>query len=431
MRRPSCTNSQRRPVGYMLRNQHCAVHVGVIFEENVYNTSTLFIPMSRPLDIAIACRAMGHSVGGVREYVREMVHELVSAKSPHRFTLYYADRDLMGTHASGAREIFLDAPHKAVWDHWALPRALANQEPDVVWFPQNVVSLGLRCASVVTLLDLLYFRIPEFPHREYLWPDIAYMRAMIPRSTRIARRVTCISEHTAFDARRILGVSPEKMEVIPIAPSRVFLEATSPLQDTDTKKSVMEKYGMRRPFFLYAGTRSIRKNIRLLFEAFASCHRDIPHDLVLTGGGGHVVVEDRAEDVLDRHQIRERVRVLGLIPQADLIALYRAADAFVFPSRYEGFGLPPLEAMACGCPVISSHATSLSEVVGDAALTFDPSDAPTLAAHMRHVALDPELRARLTARGLERVTLFSYARSAQALLRVLEEATTTESHHRA
>ena len=363
---------------------------------------------------------MGHAVGGVREYTREMVRELIAADSPHRFTLYYADRELAGTHAGAGdrvREVFLPAPHKLLWDHWALPRALRRDRPDVVWYPQNVMSLGVRVPAVVSVMDLLYFRVPEFPRREYLWPDILYMRAMIPRSLRLARRVACISEWTLRDAERLLGIPPAKMNAIPLAPSRAFLTRAA----ADAAE-VRRRYGLDKAFFFYAGTRSVRKNIRCLFEAFARCHREIHHDLVLTGGGGHVVVEDRAEDVLDRHGLRERVKVLGMIPQDDLAALYGEADAFVFPSRYEGFGLPPLEAMARGCPVISSVATSLAEVVGDAALTFNPDSPEELAQHLRSVAGDADLRARLRAAGLARAAGFRYADSARQLLRLLEEA---------
>lgn len=371
----------------------------------------------RPLKIAISCRAMGHSVGGVREYTHEMVREMVNAGSPHSFILYYADEHLVGTHAAHAREVMLRAPHKLVWDHWMLPRALRRDRPDVVWFPQNVISLGVKIPAVVTLHDLLYFNLPEFPHREYLWPDILYMRAMIPRSARQASKVVCVSEHTAADARRVLGVGADSLNVIREAPSRVFLASSR-----DSAVGIRAKYGLQRPFFLYSGTRSVRKNIRVLFEAFARCKEDIPHDLVLTGGGGHVVVEDRAEDTLAKYGLQGRVKVLGMIPQEDLIALYHEADTFVFPSRYEGFGLPPLEAMACGCPVICSNATALPEVVGDAALVFDPVNVAELAEHMRMMAGDSELRDRMRGLGHAQVARFSYQRAASEMIALLEGA---------
>ena len=347
-----------------------------------------------------------------------MVEELVAADSPHRFVLYHSSREAMGRVSGPAREVLLRAPHKIAWDHWALPRALRRDRPDVVWYPQNVISLGVRIPAVVTLHDLLYFRVPEYPHREYRAGDILYMRAMIPRSLRLARTVVCDSEWTRRDAARLLNIPADKMRVIPLAPGRAFLDAVR----AGSGVEVLEKYRLRRPFFLYAGTCSVRKNIRTLFEAFARCHRDFPHDLVLTGGGGNVVVEDPAEDVLDRHGLRDRVRRLGLIPQADLVALYREADGFVYPSLYEGFGLPPLEAMACGCPVVCSRATSLPEVVGDAALLFDPASPAELEAHLRALASRPELRGQLKAAGLARAARFRYRESARALLRLLEQA---------
>lgn len=342
----------------------------------------------------------------------------MAADSPHRFILYHSSREAMGRVSGPAREVLLRAPHKFVWDHRALPRALRRDRPDVVWFPQNVISLGVRIPSVVTLHDLLYFPIPEYPHREYLRADILYMRAMIPRSLRLAHTVVCDSEWTRRDAVRLLDIPGEKMRVIPLAPGKSFLDAVR----VGSGVEVVEKYRLRRPFFLYAGTRSVRKNIRTLFEAFARCHRDLPHDLVLTGGGGNVVVEDPADDVLDRHGLRDRVRVLGLIPQDDLVALYREADAFVYPSLYEGFGLPPLEAMACGCPVACSRATSLPEVVGDAALLFDPASPAELEAHLRALAARPDLREQLKAAGLARAARFRYRESARALLALLEQA---------
>ena len=360
---------------------------------------------------------MSHSVGGVREYVRELVREMVLADSPHKFILYYSDESLLGTHSDRAREVHLRAPHKLWWDHWSLPRALRRDRPDVVWFPQNVISLGVKTPAVVTLHDLLYFHIKEYPSREYRWADILYMRSMIPRSLRRSRRVVCVSEHTAKDARNLFGLSPAKISVLHEAPSRVFRVASA-----GAVESIRAKYGLQRPYFLYAGTCSVRKNIRVLFEAFARCHLDIPHDLVLTGGGGEAVVEDRAQDVLDRCNLRGRVRMLGQISQEDLVALYQGAESFVFPSRYEGFGLPPLEAMACGCPVICSNATSLPEVVGDAALVFDPDDVGKLEGHMRAMAGDPDLRDRMRGLGYTRVAQFSYLMAALGMIALLEGA---------
>jgi glycosyltransferase involved in cell wall biosynthesis len=160
--------------------------------------------------------------------------------------------------------------------------------------------------------------------------------------------------------------------------------------------------------------------VRTLIEAFGRTQHDLPHDLVITGGAW--LIDIPFDDLLAKYGIAGRVKRLGAVSKDDLVALYNAADAFIYPSLYEGFGIPPLEAFACGCPVVSSHATALAEVVGDAALTFDPHDADALANHLRAITSDVELRRRLVRAGFERVQQFSYVRAAKELLALLEEA---------
>ena len=369
---------------------------------------------TRPLHIAISARAMSRAFGGVKEYVTAVIHELVRLDSPHRFTIYYDDERLLGANPQ-ASEVYLDAPHKFVWDHALLPRRLARLRPDIVWFPHNVSSLGLGLPTVVSVMDLLYFPIPEFPAREYAWLDTLYMRAMIPRSLRRARRIMAISDWTGQDITRLFGIPGDKIRTIRLAAGGEFKPLPQPCL-----RAVRDKYGLPERFFFYAGTLSARKNVRRMVEAFGRVRHAVPHDLIITGGPGFL--EERFDDLLERYAIADRVKRLGAISKDDLIALYNTADAFVFPSLYEGFGIPPLEAFACGCPVISSRATSLGEVVGDAALTFDPYDVDGLSAHLLAVASDQALRERLTRAGFARARCFNYASSAAQLLELLEEA---------
>lgn len=369
--------------------------------------------MSKALHIAISARAMSHPIGGVKEYVTEMVRALLSLSSPHRFSIYYTDPKLIGTN-SRASEIYLSAPHKFIWDHVILPRRLAHDKPDLVWFPQNVSSLGLSLPTIVSVMDMLYFRIPEFPCREYAWLDTLYMRIFITRSLRRAHCIVTISDWTAHDIVRLINIPPEKIQTIHLAPGHEFKQLPK-----SESKSVRAKYNLTNPFFFYAGKFSRRKNLRVLIEAFGRVQHELPHDLVLTGGIG--VVESPFDDIIDKYNLYGRVRRLGTVPKSDLVRLYNTADAFVFPSLYEGFGIPPLEAFACGCPVISSHATALSEVVGNAALTFDPHDVDTLASHLKAISTIPQLRTQLIQAGFERIQHFSYEYSAKKLLKVFED----------
>ena len=178
--------------------------------------------------------------------------------------------------------------------------------------------------------------------------------------------------------------------------------------------------GIVRPFVLYLGTLEPRKNLPALLRAFDAVAPDVPHELVLVGAEGWMTgpIFDTWRAL--RHQ--DRVRLAGFAPAAALPAWYSAADLFAYPSRYEGFGLPPLEAMACGTPVITSNVSSLPEVVGDAALTVDPSDEVALSAAIRRVLTDPALSADLRERGLRRAATFSWARTAAATVAAYREA---------
>jgi glycosyltransferase involved in cell wall biosynthesis len=371
---------------------------------------------SKNLHIAIAGRALSHPVGGVREYSRSMVRSLLALDTPYRFTIYYADESLMGMHP-GAEEKFLPAPHKFIFDHLAVPRAIKKDRPDVTWFPHNVMGMGVRRPAVLTVLDLLYFKDPAFPVVEYARLDTLYMRQFIPRSVRRAKKVMTISDWTARDATRVLGTSPDKLSTVHLAQGPEFrVLPEGPVGD------VREKYHLAKPFFFYAGTLSPRKNSRRMLEAFGRIKDRVPHDFIVTGGGDMLMVDHA--DLIEQYGLQDRFRVLGLVPGQDLVALYNAAEVFVFPSLYEGFGIPPLEAFACDCPVISSAASSLPEVVGDAARVVDPLDTGALAEAMQELALDADLRARFIEKGRLRLEQFSWERSARKLLGLLEASST-------
>jgi glycosyltransferase involved in cell wall biosynthesis len=224
-----------------------------------------------------------------------------------------------------------------------------------------------------------------------------------------------ISDWTAYDARRLLGVPQAKLRTVYLAAAGRY----APPGEAELAR-VRAAYKLERPYFFYSGLLSPRKNVRMLVEAFGVVRDALPHDLVMTGGPGYL--ETSLDDVIDRYKLAGRVRRIGLVAQADLPGLYGGATALLFPSRYEGFGLPPLEAMACGCPVVCSNATALPEVVGDAALTFDPNDTRVLAELMLTVARDERLRSDLVQRGQARAASFSYGRVAREVLALIEEA---------
>ncbi len=224
-----------------------------------------------------------------------------------------------------------------------------------------------------------------------------------------------ISKCTSMDITRILNISQKKIRTISLAPGPEF----SILPNSEHIR-IREKYDLKRPFFFYPGILSPRKNIAVFFEAFAKIQKDIPHDLIITAGGGYKEVG--TEMLRSNGEMNRRIRRLGLVPKNDLVALYNTAEALVFPSLYEGFGLPILEAFACGCPVICSTASAFREVAGEATLTFAPSNSSELAKHLVSIVHDSALRKQLIESGFEQVKKFTYAHAARNLLQLLEEA---------
>ncbi len=301
---------------------------------------------------------------------------------------------------------------RAVWEQAALPILARRAGVDVLHGPVNVLPLLATCPTVVTVHDLAFLRRPD------LVPTgrRRYFAALAGASVRRAARVIAVSESTRADIVGYLGVRPEKVVVTHLAADDGFRPVTG-----DALVAFQAEQGLVRPFVLSVGTIEPRKNLPALLRAFGSLAEELPHDLVLLGAEGWMGGPIRAAWLELPAATRERVRFVGFAPARALPAWYSAAAVLAFPSHYEGFGLPPLEAMSCGTPVVASNTSSLPEVVGDAALTVDPDDDAALAAALRRVLTEPALAADLRARGLARARRFSWAATAEATVAVYRE----------
>jgi glycosyltransferase involved in cell wall biosynthesis len=226
--------------------------------------------------------------------------------------------------------------------------------------------------------------------------------------------VITVSRQSCQDLIKYLPVNPKKINVIPEAASLHF----HPLNEAEYLPA-LERHGIRRPYILSVGSLEPRKNLLRLLEAYARLEGSRP-SLVIAGARNYWKSSPVVETV-SRLGLEQHVRFTGYVEDADLPALYSAASLFVFPSLYEGFGLPVLEAMACGTPVVTSSVSSLPEVAGDAALLVDPRDVDAIASAMRRILDDSDLAADLRARGLARAAQFSWERTARETLAVYEK----------
>ena len=291
---------------------------------------------------------------------------------------------------------------RSVWMQFVLPGVLRRVRPDLAHFTNYLAPLFCPVPYVVSVHDMSLSLLPEC----HTLKKRLLTSTFVPSVARGARLVLTPSESTRHDVVRLLGIDPARVRSIPYAPPPGFGPVAAGPEGLATA------YGLRPPYFLYVGTIEPRKNLERTLRAFArlaAAHPD--HRFVLAGQigwGCEGVLREAA-----RPELKDRVQVLGYVAEDDLPLLYAHAEALVYPSLYEGFGLPVVEAMACGCPVITSNGSSLSEVAGDAALLVDPHDEGALAAALEAVAGDAALRAALRERGLAHVARYTWARTAR------------------
>lgn len=278
---------------------------------------------------------------------------------------------------------------------------------DLLYLP-NLNFAATKLPSVVTVHDLSFIHYPDFfPARGRLWHRLVNAPELLERAAAIA----AVSEHTKADLVETLGIEPEKISVVPPGADDAFRPQTP-----ERIREVRKRYRLPERFFLYLGTIEPRKNLATLIAAFDKLPETA--NLVVAGARGWL-----AEDVYagaGRTRSRARINFLDYVDDADRPALYGAALALVYPSFYEGFGMPPLEAMASGTPVIASRAASLGEVVGSAGILVDPCSVSELAEAMAALAADAALAETLRARGLKQAQKYSWIESAEKLERVFE-----------
>ena len=305
---------------------------------------------------------------------------------------------------------------RILWEQAWLPWEVRTERIELLHSPVNVQPLFLPCRGVVTVTDLSFVL---FPHSFGLGQRY-YQRWFTRWSARRADGLIAISASTARDLERFFGVAAERIAVTYPGVDPTY----RPIDDEALLASFRQRKQLPDKFILFVGTLEPRKNLPILVQAFAQFKRQqkTAHKLVLAGGKGWLYQPIFA--AVEELGLRADVIFPGFVPEDELRLWYNLADAFAYPSLYEGFGLPPLEAMACGTPVIVSNASSLPEVVGDAALQVAPEDAPAWADALARVCGDAHLRASLSERGLRRAREFSWARMARQTVQVYQRVGT-------
>jgi glycosyltransferase involved in cell wall biosynthesis len=361
----------------------------------------------RKLRIGIDGRAFASPAAGVRRYISELVPALLASDGSLDLVALGGAADSVPTGVHHVREPW-HPPTNLGWVTVGIPRAARRASVDLIHSPAYTGPLRAAVPTVLTIHDVSYERHPEwYPYRRD-WLRRTFYR----RSARAAAHILTVSEFSRGEIAAAYGISPDRLTVAPLGASEIFGKGDAPL-------SVSLPEGVARPFLLHVGDLHERRNLSIVVHALMDARRRLaPPSLSLVLAGVDRGVGDRLAAVAADDGAAEAVIRLGAVSEPTLRSLYHGAVALVYPSRYEGFGLPLVEAMASGTPVLASRAASIPEVVGESGILLDPDDPTRWADAIVHVMSDPVLRARLRADGLTRAAMFTWERTARITLDV-------------
>jgi glycosyltransferase involved in cell wall biosynthesis len=356
--------------------------------------------------IAIDARLAYYTGGGISQYIRHLAAELPALDPGNEYQILHSRkaREALSM-PPNARRVACWTPSHHRFERFALAAELWPLGLDLLHSPDFIPPVNGRWRSVITVHDLTFLHYPQF-----LTPESRrYYNGQIQAAVKRADAILSDSFATRDDIVNLLSVSADKITVVHLAPDAAFAP-----QPAAAVKSVLARHGLPGEYLLFVGTLEPRKNIAGLLRALAVLPEAPP--LVLAGRRGWLF--DETQSLISNLHLEHRVHLMEDFPFSDLPALYSGASAFVLPSHYEGFGLPVLEAMACGTPVVIADRASLPEIAGEAALRIDPDDPASIASAIQAVLSDEACRRRLIESGFERVRQFSWEKAARATLAV-------------
>lgn len=359
--------------------------------------------------IGIDARMYSARFTGIGRYNYELIHHLVAQDTENTYVIFLNDPEYseFETFAPNVEKVLVNARHYSLKEQTTFLKKLMEAKLDLMHFTHFNSPLLYPGKQVVTIHDLT---LSFYPGKKMTAPHYrAAYNLSIWGVTRKAKRIIAISENTKKDLRELLHVPEKKIRVIYEGAAATFQDDKDPVKIAD----VRQRYGLERQFILYAGVWRSHKNVGGLIEAYAHMvQQGYAGDLVITGRQDPLYNE--VPDGIAKHKLEGRVHCVGLVPEEDLGVLFNAAQCFVFPSFYEGFGLPALEAFAAGTPVAASNTSCLPEICGEGnALFFNPQDPEDMAKKILQAATDEPTRQRLIQNGKERLKVFSWAKMAR------------------
>ncbi len=359
---------------------------------------------------------------GIGTYIRNLLRQLARLDRDTEFVLLCRpeDAESLASLGNNFRPIVETAANYSIAEQVRIPLAVRREGVTLFHAPHYVLPPLVPCKSVVTIHDCIHLMFPQYlPNRLAL----AYARTSIRLAAQRATRVLTVSESSKRDILRFVDTEPDKIDVIYNAYDERF--GVEPREEDVVR--VRERYQLHDEFVLYAGNVKPHKNLERLIEAFDRVRKRGLDHLKLVIIGDEISKYTSLRRAVHKHQLHKYVRFLGYLPEETLAVMYRLAGVFVFPSLYEGFGLPPLEAMASGTPVVTSNVSSLPEVAGDAAVLVDPYDPESIAGGIERILTDETIRRMLRQKGIARAKQFSWEQSVRRVREIYGEVSSLKS----
>lgn len=361
--------------------------------------------------VAIDARGINWYTGtGIGTYTDKVLRYLLKMDSENYYHIYWSGENYEYFQQSNTKLIMASKKHHRFFEQNYFSQNLFEENIDIYHVPQNGIGLNesIECKKVATIHDLIPYIMPETVGPGYL---LKFLKE-VPKVIEMCDGLITVSEYSKQDILKFFPIDKEKIYVTPLAADDIY----RPLDKDECSELLKKHYNIKKPFILYIGGFSSRKNVKALISAFSKVYKNLNKDFSLVIVGAARDQRKYLKDFSLSLELEEKIIFTGFVPEQHLPVLYNGSHAFVYPSLYEGFGLPPLEAMNCGTPVITSNLTSIPEVVGDAGILINPHNENELPEALLRLLNSEELQSKYSKKGLERAKNFSWKNTAKNTL---------------